>query len=186
MHCSAAPPPLRPTSPEDVAKKSTADGRNDCDPIDPSAEQPARNWQQRSPADSEKLTHQAIGKLTAAESSTIDANARQSLISDAVNDFLAALMADPYDVSATYNLAAAYARIGRKQCSLNLLSRLLEMRNHTTRKEEVALKFDRLLGRNRQSLDPDFNELRSDARFRELLASLCDTSKDSGCPSKKK
>ena len=183
---AAAPPPLRPASPEDLAKKTSKDARHDCDPIDPSAEQPARTWQQRSVADGERLARQAVGKLTAAESSSLDASARQSLIGEAVNDFITALLADPYNVSATYNLAAAYARIDRKQCSLNLLSRLLEMRNHASRKDEVAAKFDRLLGRNRQPLDPDFNEMRGDARFRELLASVCDSSTDAGCPKTKK
>ena len=64
-------------------------------------------------------------------------------------------------MTATYNLAAAYARIGRKQCSLNLLTRLLQMRAHDAKRPEVEAHLDRLLGR-KQVLDPDFSEMRND------------------------
>jgi hypothetical protein len=85
---------------------------------------------------------------------------------------LSALNADPYNVHATYNLAAAYARINRKQCSLNLLERLILMRDHHSRKVEVGQKLDRLLGRNKTPLDPDFNDLRQDKRFGCLINNM--------------
>ena len=67
-----------------------------------------------------------------------DPQTREEKITRAVEDFLSALGADPYNVHATYNLAAAYARIGRKQCALNLLVRLIAMKDHHSRKVEVA------------------------------------------------
>ena len=62
---------------------------------------------------------------------------REQYQTDAVNDFITALAADPYNVKATYGLAAAYAKIGRKQCSINLLTRMLQMRPHPSKKAEV-------------------------------------------------
>ena len=98
--------------------------------------------------------------------------AREQFLTDAVDGFLNALNADPYNVHATYNLAAAYARIKRPQCSLNMLERLVLMRDHHSRKVEVNQKLDRLLGRNKTPLDPDFNDLRQDKRFGCLINNM--------------
>ena len=96
-------------------------------------------------------------------------------------EFITALLADPYNVTSTYHLAAAYGRIGRVQCSINLLKRLLQMRDHASRKHDVADKLDLLLGRNRQALDPDFNDMRDDVRFRSLIEKMCERDKDKNC-----
>ena len=107
--------------------------------------------------------------------------APQQYQTDAVNDFITALAADPYNIKATYGLAAAYAKIGRKQCSINLLARLLEMRPHPSQHAEVEAKLDHLLGRNRQALDPDFNDMRRDDRFRALIQKMCEGTNDANC-----
>jgi thioredoxin-like negative regulator of GroEL len=97
-----------------------------------------------------------------------------------VEDFLTALAADPYNVHATYGLAAAYAKIGRKQCALNLLTRLLQMRPHASKHAEVEAHIDHLLGR-KQALDPDFNDMRRDDRFRGLIEKMCEGTNDANC-----
>jgi hypothetical protein len=102
------------------------------------------------------------------------------MIKSAVDDFIDSLKADPYDVKATYGLAAAYAKIGRTQCSINLLTRLLQMRPHVSKHAEVEAALDRLLGR-RQVLDPDFSEMRGDERFRELIKKMCEGTNDPNC-----
>jgi thioredoxin-like negative regulator of GroEL len=105
---------------------------------------------------------------------------RETYQSDAVNDFITALTADPYNIKATYGLAAAYAKVGRKQCSINLLTRLLQMRPHPSKKAEVERYIDQLLGR-KQALDPDFSDMRRDNRFRELIAKMCADTNDPNC-----
>ena len=79
-----------------------------------------------------------------------------------------------------YGLAAAYAKIGRKQCSINFLTRMLQMRPHPSKKVEVEAYIDKLLGR-RQPLDPDFAEMRRDKGFRELIAKMCEGTNDPNC-----
>jgi hypothetical protein len=64
---------------------------------------------------------------------------------------------------------------------VNLLTRLIQMRDHESRKDEVESKLDRLLGRKRTQLDPDFGEMRQDARFRGLIAKMCEGSTDPAC-----
>jgi hypothetical protein len=103
------------------------------------------------------------------------------MLKEAVDGFITALLADPYNVNATYNLAAAYARVGRGQCAINLLTRLIQMRDHASRKEEVESKLDRLLGRKKTTLDPDFAQMRDDQRFRGLIAKMCEGSNDPAC-----
>ena len=127
-----------------------------------------------------KLAAQGLITLQAAEGNA-DKPSREKQISDAVDTFITALLADPYNVNATYNLAAAYARIGRKQCAVNLLERMLQMRQHASRSADVELKIDRLLGRKKTALDPDFNDMRADSRFRTLIEKMCDGSSDPSC-----
>ena len=97
-----------------------------------------------------------------------------------MKDFITALNADPYNVRATYSLAAAYARIERRQCSLNLLNRLLQMRAHQSKRADVEAALDRLLGR-KQPLDPDFADMRTDDRFRQLIMKMCEGTNDPNC-----
>ena len=168
---TAPPPPLRPEpDPPPPPKPTTA---KDCEPTQPSDELKPIEFTERSIPEGTKLAGQALGELKTAESAEIDRSTREQYITDAVEHFITALRADPYNVSATYNLAAAYARIGRKQCSINLLTRLLQMRPHAAKHDEVELHLDRLLGR-KQALDPDFSEMRGDERFRSLIAKMCE------------
>ena len=174
------PPPLRPEA-KPVEKPVTNVEPADCPPTDPNDLEPAKTFDQRSIPESEKLANMSVGMLQQAQTAGIGRPAREQLITDAVTGFIHALLADPYNVNATYNLAAAYARIDRKQCAINLLERLIQMRDHESRKEAVEKKLDRLLGRNKQSLDPDFNDMRGDARFRELITKMCEGSADPAC-----
>jgi hypothetical protein len=174
------PPPLRP-KPIDVDEPRERRAKDDCEVADPADEDPAKTFQQRSIPEAEKLAQQGVANLKAAATKEVDQQTRESLITDAVDLFITALLADPYNVTATYYLAAAYGRIGRVQCSINLLKRLLQMRDHASRKDAVAEKLDMLLGRNRQALDPDFNDMRSDVRFRSLIEKMCERDKDKDC-----
>ena len=175
----AAPPPLRPTP---VAEPPpTTATPTDCAPTDPAKGLPAKIFQQRSIDESRKLAAAGVGQLQSAAAPNIDRAARDQLLGEAVETLVTSLMADPYNVNATYNLAAAYARVGRQQCAINLLTRLLQMRDHHSRKDEVESKLDRLLGRKRTALDPDFSDMRQDDRFRGLIAKMCEGSNDPAC-----
>jgi len=176
---AAPPPPLRPTPAPKPAP--TAAGPTDCQPNDGTKGLPAKVFQQRSISEAEKLSRDALAKLQTAGGKGLDPATRDQLTRDAVEGFITALLADPYNVNATYNLAAAYARIGRSQCALNLLTRLIQMRQHQSRKDDVEAKLDRLLGRNRTPLDPDFNPMRNDAQFRALIEKMCEGSADPAC-----
>jgi len=173
---TAPPPPLRP-EPEPKADTAVA---KDCEPTDPQMELKPIAFDQRSIPEGTRLADQGYSKLTAANSAEVDRLTREQYQSDAVNDFITALAADPYNVKATYGLAAAYAKIGRKQCSINLLTRLLQMRPHQSKKADVEHVIDRLLGR-KQALDPDFSDMRRDNRFRELIAKMCADTNDPNC-----
>lgn len=170
------PAPLRP-EPEPKPEVTT---QKDCDATDPAAELKPISFDQRSIPEGMRLADQAYSKLNAAKSAEVDRLTREQYQTDAVNDFLTALAADPYNVKATYGLAAAYATLGRKQCSINLLTRILQMRTHPSKKSEVESAIDKLLGR-RQPLDHDFADMRRDSRFRELIAKMCEGTNDASC-----
>lgn len=168
-----APPP-EPFRPEPVAEPEVvAPTRTDCDPPDPSRDLDAMTYTEREPSisEAEQLARDGVADLEIART-TDDQQIREEKLTQAVDTLLSALAADPYNVNATYNLAAAYARIDRRQCSLNLLSRLIQMKSHSSRKAEVQLKFDRLLGSNGKTLDPDFRQMRDDERFRCIISNI--------------
>lgn len=169
------PPPLRP-EPEPKPEVTT---QRDCDATDPAAELKPISFDQRSIPEGMRLADQGYAKLNGARTAD-DRLTREQQQTDAVNDFLTALAADPYNVRATYGLAAAYAQIGRKQCTINMLTRILQMRTHPSKKSEVEGAIDKLLGR-RQALDPDFSDMRRDSRFRELIAKMCEGTNDANC-----
>lgn len=164
------PPPRRP-KPKPVAEKVDDRGRTDCAPRDPTKELPPLPFDERSIDEADNLATQGYALLRRAETRGIEPAERETLITEAVNRFITALLADPYNVNATYSLAASYARIGRVQCAVNLLSRLIPLRKHASQRAKVDEKLDRLLGRGdyRGNLDPDFFDLRDDPRFRELV-----------------
>jgi hypothetical protein len=178
---TAPPPALRPVPEPEQPKISSNDNRTDCDPTDHNREEPARPFENRSPDEAADLAREGLAALQAAEKEA-DRGIREDGITLAVSKFITALLADPYNVNATYNLAAAYARIGRIQCSLNLLERLFAMQEHHSRKEPVADAINRLLGRVGKNVDPDFNEMRADPRFRAMIANMCGNARDAtGC-----
>jgi len=170
------PAPLRPPAdPAPVVKTE-----KDCDPPDPAAEKKPLTFDERSIPEGQRLADLGYAQLQAAEGGQIDRATRESGITQAVESFLTALAADPYNVHATYELAAAYSVIGRKQCAVNLLTRLLQMRPHASKHAEVEAHIDRLLGR-KQALDPDFNNMRRDDRFRTLIEKMCEGTNDANC-----
>ncbi len=171
------PPPLRP-DPEPLPPAAKAD--KDCQPTDPKEELKALTFDERSIPEGQRLADQGYANLKTAEGGDVARSTRESSITDAVNLFITALAADPYNIHATYGLAAAYAMIGRKQCSINLLTRLLQMRPHPSKHAEVEAAIDHLLGRH-QPLDPDFFEMRRDERFRLLIEKMCEGTNDPNC-----
>lgn len=172
------PPPLRPEA--EPAPAAKADVASDCEEADASKELKAMGFDERSIPESNKLGEQARAKLKTAESAEVERSLREQYITEAVSDLITALRADPYNVAATYNLAKAYARIGRPQCAMNLLTRLLQMRPHSSKRPEVEAHLDMLLGR-KQPLDPDFSDMRRDDRFRALIKKMCDGTNDPNC-----
>jgi hypothetical protein len=174
---TAPPPPLRP---DPQAQTDVKPVEKDCTPTDPQSELKALSFDERSIPEGQRLADQAASKLRASSSAEVDRITREQETSDAVADFITALAADPYNVEATYELAAAYARIGRKQCSINMLQRLLQMRPHPSQHAEVEGYLDHLLGRH-QALDSDFADLRRDERFRALIEKMCAGTNDPNC-----
>jgi hypothetical protein len=173
---TAPPPPLRPEAEEGPSGKAA----KDCDATDPSSELKSLTFDQRSIPEGQRLSEQAYVALAAGSNNEKDRGTREAMLTQAVNDFVLALSADPYNVHATYGLAAAYAQIGRKQCSVNLLTRLLQMRPHASKHAEVEAHIDHLLGR-KQPLDRDFNDIRGDSRFRDLIQKMCEGTNDPNC-----
>jgi hypothetical protein len=164
-----APPPLRPR-PRAVRPPPPAELRGDCEPIVPSDGPAPLTYEERSVEEAENLANQGYDLLQQSAPGD-DGKQGEALLEQAVHRFITALLADPYNVHATYNLAAAYARIGRGQCAVNLLGRLVPLRLLPSLSAKVEEKLDRLLGRKeyRGRLDPDFFELRDDPRFRDLV-----------------
>jgi len=174
---TAPPEALRPDpEPDTTAKKET----KDCEPIDPQAELKPITFGERSINEAQGYADTGQSELKSASSSEIDRLTQQQQLTAAVNDFLTALAADPYNVTATYGLAAAYARIDRKQCSINMLTRLMQMRAHPSKKTEVEASIDHLLG-HKQALDANFADMRRDDRFRAMIAKMCEATNDAAC-----
>jgi hypothetical protein len=176
---TAPPPPLRPEA-EAAPPKASAAVQKDCDPVDADRELKPLGFDERSIPEGRRLADQGRSELRTAQSAEVARQTREDMITKAVDDFITALRADPYNVEATYSLAAAYATIGRAQCTINLLTRLLQMRSHVSKHADVEAHIDRLLGR-KQALDPDFAEMRRDDRFRALIQKMCEGTNDANC-----
>jgi hypothetical protein len=176
---TAPPPPLRPEA-EPPVEKVVKVAPKDCEPTKADDELKPMTFDQRSIPEGARLAEEAKANLKTAESREIERSLSEQYTNDAVVKLITALQADPYNVTATYSLAGTYARIGRRQCAINLLTRLLQMRPHASKRGEVEAHIDRLLGR-KQSLDPNFAQMRGDDRFRELIKKMCDGTKDPSC-----
>jgi hypothetical protein len=176
---TAPPAPLRPEADEAPEQKTAP---KDCEASNADTELKPLTFDERSIPEGSKLAQQAGVKLRTASSAEVDKPTREDYLTQAVDDFITALKADPYNVAATYGLAAAYAapQINRKQCTINLLNRLLQMRPHPSKHAEVEAAFDKLLGR-KQPLDPDFSQMRRDDRFRALIMKMCEGTNDANC-----
>jgi len=163
-----APPPLRPKA-RPAPPRPVARQRTDCDPIAPTDGPSPLTYDERSVEEAENLASQGSDLLQ--QSAQSEGQEGEQQLEQSVHRFITALLADPYNVNATYNLAAAYARIGRGQCAINLLARLVPMRRLPSLASRVEEKLDRLLGRKdyKGRLDPDFFDLRDDPRFRDLV-----------------
>lgn len=168
---TAAPPPLRPQPIEETMKPPEPKAPTDCDPPSSADSLPYLPYEQRkmSIEEAQEIAKAGIGLVNNAKAAGLENTAGEDLMTEAVAKLITSLQADPYNIDATYNLAASYALIDRVQCSINLLERLLQMREHPSQKAQVEAKLDLLLGRGKAKIDPDFEEMRSDSRFRELI-----------------
>ncbi len=165
-----APAPHRPEPV--VAETQTEEIPDDCQPAATASLPEPVPYAQRSIAESKNLADRGFQLLKQSEDRERPEPERQQLMVDAVDQFLISLTADPYNVHATYNLAAAYARIDRDQCAVNLLARLVELHGLPSQRGAVEEKLDRLLGRGRyrNNMDPDFDRLRGQRNFRDIVA----------------
>jgi hypothetical protein len=175
---TAPPPPLRP-EPEPMETTSKQQ-QKDCEVVTAEMEEKPMAFDQRAITESMKLSEGARLNLKAADSAEVERLQQEEYVTSAVRDLITALRGDPYNVSATYTLARAYARIGRPQCAMYLLTRLLQMRPHPSKRRDVEAHLDMLLGR-KQPLDPYFAEMRRDDRFRELIKKMCEGTNDPNC-----
>lgn len=159
-----APPPRRP---EPIAAKELP---KDCTPWSPAALPPAVVHERRSIEEAQNLAAAGRELLDASKDRGKPPAARQKLVSSAADRLITALLADPYNVEATYVLASTYARIGRAQCAVNLLARLAKLQKLPSLAAAAKAKVDLLFGRGdyRGRMDPDFFDLRDDPRFREV------------------
>lgn len=178
-----AGPPLRPPVVEDNTgqKPPTDGGPTDCPKTTVDDGLPSVAYAQRSITESNNDYKDGDAKLQLALAPGVDETTKQDDLKQAVDSLIQALQADPYNVKATYDLAAAYAEIDRKQCSLNMLDRVIQMRSHPSKKAAAEASLDHLLGRKKTPMDPAFKKLRGDQGFRDLIANMCKGSTDPDC-----
>jgi hypothetical protein len=171
-------PVEKPKPPEPVEEKPVEkadDEPRDCDPVEADNQSPALLFPQRAISEAQKLAAEARFRLLESENLEIDKALKLQLTTEAVEISISALLADPYNPLATYQLAALYARIGRAQCAINLLARLAGLRGMHTVREATEVQIDRLLGRSKRPLDPDFADMRDDEAFRTVARAMTGT-----------
>jgi hypothetical protein len=148
---------------------------DDCDAVAPNEGPPPKPYKERKIEEGATHAKEGLQVLFKSEDQSRDPAEIGVLIESAVDKFFTALAADPYNPRATYNLAAAYARIGRTQCSMNLLARLNAMRNFHSKKDAIGTHADRLFGRGKKwkdKPDPDFDQLRKLPKFKDVTKDL--------------
>jgi len=103
----ASPKPRRP-EPKQVDEAPKAP--TDCAVIDPKQLAPAVPYPERSISESANLANEGVDLLVQSRSRNLEPVEREEIFTEAVAKLLTALAADPYNVHATYNLAAAYVQ----------------------------------------------------------------------------
>ncbi len=158
-------PPRRPVALHDGANSQ------DCQPVTVDKQPIALRYSERRINESENLTRKATRSLRRSQKKNVD---RNEAFASGVTLLVTALAADPYNVHATYSLAASYAQIGRHQCSLNLLQRLKHLRLLRSYQKSVDGKFDQLLGRRsyKNKRDKAFDSLRQVDGYRQFTRNL--------------
>jgi hypothetical protein len=139
----------------------------DCEAVMPNQGPPAKKYKELDIPGGASQASEGLKILIESERN-IPPDEKAAKIESAVAKFFGSLSADAYNINATYNLAAAYARIGRNQCAVNLLYRLAAMKSFHSRKKAIDQKRDRFLGegsRWKGKPDPDFSALRSKPEF---------------------
>ncbi|HEX8109634.1 MAG TPA: hypothetical protein VF516_18010, partial [Kofleriaceae bacterium] len=91
------PPPLRP-EPEASKPKATAATQKDCDPVDAGREPKPLSFDERSLPEGYRLAEQGRSKLRTAQSAEVTRATREDMITQAVDAFITALRADPYNI----------------------------------------------------------------------------------------
>jgi hypothetical protein len=147
--------------------------QDDCDAMSPDQGPPPKPVSGKDSKEAERIASEGLHNLIAAEKQDKPYSEVTVLIEQSVGQFHQSLALDPQNVKATYNLSAAYARIGRNQCAVNLVARLVAMNKLGERKKDVGDAFDRIwgsgTGRWKGKPDPDFEHLRTDKRLTDLV-----------------
>jgi len=159
---SVAPTPPPPTGPAPIA---------DCAVVEPTQGPPPKSYKDLSITEAEAYAKQGLDIQIRSEKIGLPDQEWRGMLKQATDKYFTALAADPYNVRATYNLAAAYGRIGRCACAENLLARLNAMKGWASVKGSVDDAGDRLNGRAgrwKDRPDPDFDRCRTDERFRAV------------------
>ncbi len=166
-------PPFRPDATALPAKVVEEIGPpEDCPAADPSTGAPAKVYKDRSIDEGASYADAGLKIQKQSEDSGKATQERNDLLQAAIEKYITALAADPYNVKATYNLSTAYARVGRGQCALNLLGRLVAMKDWPSQKSQIDDCADRIFGRGKKwkdNADPDFDKLRTNDKFRNLV-----------------
>jgi hypothetical protein len=155
----AAPPPTAPAA------------IGDCAVVEPSQGPPPKSYKDLSVTEAEAYAKQGLEIQVRSEKIGLPEQEWRGMLKQASDKYFTALAADPYNVKATYNLAAAYGRIGRCTCAENLLARLNAMKAWGSVKVAVDDAGDRLNGRAgkwKDRPDPDLDRCRTDERFRAI------------------
>ncbi len=171
----AADPPMRPpaaaVTPQSTQTPVAQTAIRDCNLLEPSQGPPPRSYKDLSVKEAETYAEQGLKIQIASEKIGLSPQERVPMLKQATDKYFTALSADPYNVKATYNLAAAYGRVGRCTCAENLLARLNAMKSWSSVKKEVDDAGDRINGRAgrwKDKPDPDLDKCRTDDRFRAI------------------